>query len=162
MKKILAIPIFLLIIIVNVNAEHPDDTPSALKGLKNTKVIFDVNVGNPDLLNLRMKLIKKTLSDLSAYGNYTAVVAFRGKASDFMTKNNKHIDKEDNQIKKEIYQRIKSLKNDYNVVLEQCAVAIGLRDISPSKIYDIINVVPNGYVSIIGYQNRGYAYVPMD
>ncbi|MEC9491152.1 DsrE family protein [Flexistipes sp.] len=162
MKRIIVSFIIFLLAAFSAQAQESENTPVSLKGVDTAEIVFDVNVGNPKLLSLRLKLIEKTLSDISSHTKYRAVVAFRGAASDFMTKNDNHIEKDEKQIKKDIYLRLKTLKNDYNVTLEQCAVAIGLRGISPEEIYDIINVVENGYVSIIGYQNQGYAFVPMD
>jgi len=162
MKRIICSFIILLLTAFSVPAQESENTPASLKGVNTAEIVFDVNVGNPKLLSLRLKLVEKTLSDISHYAKYRAVVAFRGAASDFMTKNDNYIDKDKKQIKKDIYRRLKTLKNDYNVTLEQCGVAIGLRGIAPEEIYDIINVVENGYVSIIGYQNQGYAFVPMD
>jgi len=162
MKRIICLFIIVLITAFSVQAQESENTPASLKGINTADIVFDVNVGNPKLLSLRLKLVEKTLSDISSHAKYRAVVAFRGAASDFMTKNDNYIDKDKKQIKKDIYRRLKTLKNDYNVTLEQCGVAIDLRGISPEEIYDIINVVENGYVSIIGYQNQGYAFVPMD
>jgi len=162
MKRIISSFIILLLTAFSAPAQESENTPASLKGVNTAEIVFDVNVGNPKLLSLRLKLIEKTLSDISNQAKYRAVVAFRGAASDFMTKNDNYIDNDEKQIKKDIYRKLKTLKNDYNVTLEQCGVAIGLRGISPDEIYDIINVVENGYVSIIGYQNQGYAFVPMD
>lgn len=162
MKKFINVLLILLFVAFNAPAQQNDKTPASLKGIKPVKMIFDVNVGNPKLLSLRLKLIEKTLNDIASYTDYKTVVTFRGAASDFMTKNDNHIDNAHIQLKNKIFRQIKTLKQDYNVTLEQCGIAIGLRGISPEEVYDIINVVENGYVSIIGYQNQGYAFVPMD
>ncbi|WP_157067768.1 hypothetical protein [Desulfosarcina cetonica] len=46
--------------------------------------------------------------------------------------------------------------------LEQCAIAARAMKIDPVDFLPSIHLVQNGYVSIIAYQTRGYAYLPMD
>jgi intracellular sulfur oxidation DsrE/DsrF family protein len=48
------------------------------------------------------------------------------------------------------------------IVLEQCDIAARTFDVDPKDILPGIRVVDNGFVSMIGYQTKGYAVVPMD
>ncbi|UOD33814.1 DsrE family protein [Deferribacteraceae bacterium V6Fe1] len=162
MKKYFSIIIAFTFMVFYCLPAVSENSPASLKGLKEVKVIFDVNVGNPNLLLTRLNLIEKTLEGISKYSTYKAVVAIRGQASDYMTKNNDHIKKDDIKTKEKIYFTLLNLKEKYGVTLEQCAVALGFRGIEPKEVYDIINVVENGYISIAGYQNQGYAFIPMD
>ncbi|MBZ4642837.1 DsrE family protein [Deferribacterales bacterium Es71-Z0220] len=159
MKKIFIFTLILLVVCISAFAQNRS---SSLNDVKTSRVIFDVNIGDAKLLLTRLTLIKETLDGLSKYNDYKAVVAFRGKASNFVTKNNEHIKKDDIGIKEKIYSILNILKNDYNATLEQCTIALKFAGIEPDEVYDIINVIENGYISIIGYQNQGYAFVPMD
>jgi len=162
MKKYFYIIIVFTFVLFYCLPVFSEDKPTSLKGVENVKIIFDVNVKDPNLLLTRLKLIEKTLEGISKYTKYKAVVAFRGNASDFMTKNNNHIKKDNIKIKEKIYFTLLNLKEKFHVTLEQCAIALGFRGIEPNEVYDIINIVENGYISIAGYQNQGYAFVPMD
>ncbi len=159
MRKVLILLILLLPSLVS--AEKPDNS-RALSGLKNAGVIFDVNTGSPQKLLLRLKLIEETVTSVEADGVATdVVVAFRGGASRFITRGDKYLPQEDLDHKIAIQAQVKRLKK-LGYRLEQCAVAVRLLKIDPQDIIDEVPLVGNGYISMIGYQNRHYAFVPMD
>lgn len=166
MKKIF---ILLILIIPSVVISRGDPfsgleltSGGALNGVKTVKVIFDVNVGDPHLLLLRLKLIEKTLSQIKEEGKiYLAVAAFRGKATDYITKGDKYVPEELLEIKSKIRVQLSKL-SVMGVILQQCAIAAQARDVNLTDIIDEVKVVKNGYISIIGFQNQGYAFVPMD
>lgn len=93
--------------------------------------------------------------------NPVVVVAVRGPASRFMTVSNSYIAPEDVKIKNEIANLTDELSKR-GVKLEQCAIALRMLDISPNDIQPKLNIVQNGYVSLIGYQNQGYGILPME
>ena len=64
-------------------------------------------------------------------------------------------------LKEQIQAQVQRLKEP-GYRLEQCAVALRLLKIDPQDIIAAVPLVGNGYISMIGYQNRGYAMVPMD
>lgn len=140
----------------------PPDNHLALEGRKEVGVVFDVNVGNPNKLLLRLKLVEETIKSIAADGvKPKVVVAFRGGATRFMTRGDKYLPKEDLPIKEKIQQQVKRLKT-LGYRTEQCAVAVRLLKVDPVDIIPEVELVGNGYISMIGYQNRGYAFVPMD
>lgn len=134
----------------------------ALQGLTETKAVFDINQGNPDILALRLQLVEKTYTQLKAAETAPKfVLTFRGKASNFLTKGETHIDVEDREKKQQIEKLLKHL-SQIGIPLEQCAIAAQLAKIDPGDFLPNVKVVANGYVSLIGYQNRGYALVSME
>ena len=48
------------------------------------------------------------------------------------------------------------------MLVEQCKVAAGLHDIDPEDFLPDIDLVRSGYISMTGYQAKGYSLVPMD
>jgi len=46
--------------------------------------------------------------------------------------------------------------------LEQCAIAARGQKVPAGDILPEITVVKNGYISIVAYQNKGFALLPMD
>lgn len=114
------------------------------------------------MILLRLGLLEKTLNDIENNNKkYDVVVAIRGGAVDFMTKTPKYIKSEYSDAHKKVRKMILLLK-DKGVKFELCSIAAGLRGVEVIDILEEIKVVRNGYLSIIGYQNRGYAYLPMD
>jgi len=138
------------------------DDSVALADLKAIKIICDVNVGEPKLLLRRLELIDETYTQLLDAGvKPTIVVAFRGGASDYVTKGDKYVGRENVATKKEIQGWLDQFQlNGFR--LEQCAIAAKAWKVDPADILPGIHVVQNGYISIVAYQARGYALLPMD
>ena len=135
---------------------------NALKGLKNVKVICDVNVGDPKLLLRRIELIDETYTQLIDAGvKPSVVVAFRGPATKYVTRGTGHVPHEDQAIKKEIQGWIGQFSEN-EISLEQCAIAARGQKVPYDDLLPQITVVQNGYISIVAYQNKGYALLPMD
>ena len=134
----------------------------SLTGLTSVKIYFDVNVGVPQKLLLRLSLIDKTLSQLKAEGvTPDAVIAFRGKASKFITNGTLYVDDEEQAIKAEVHTWLKTFA-DQGIHMEQCLIATNLHGIAPEDVRKELDVTQNGYISMIAYQTRGFALVPMD
>jgi intracellular sulfur oxidation DsrE/DsrF family protein len=138
------------------------DDADALRGLKAVQIVADVNVGKPTLLLRRLELIDDTYTQLLDAGvTPTFVVAFRGGATKFVTRADGYVPAEHLAIKKEVQGWISQFAEN-GLVLEQCAIAARGQKVKASDILSSIKVVQNGYISLIGYQNRGYALLPMD
>ena len=134
----------------------------ALAGLTEVKAVFDVNQGDPNKLLLRLQLVDKSWQQLSVkHIATTFILVFRGPASHYLTIDENDISILDMEIRKTIQEQIKLL-HQRGVQLEQCAIAAQLLHLNPQKFMPEINVVENGYVSLIAYQNRDYAFIPMD
>jgi len=153
--------IAVLLIAAHALADPPNDA-DALKGLKTVKVVCDVNVGEPELLLRRIELIDETYTQLIDAGvQPTFVVAFRGPATRYVTRGSGYVSPEHQAVKKEIQGWIAQF-NQNGFTLEQCAIAARGQKVAYEDILPEIKVVQNGYISIIAYQNKGYALLPMD
>jgi intracellular sulfur oxidation DsrE/DsrF family protein len=161
MKSLFLFTLFLLVTLNPVFAAEFNNL-DALQGLTETRAVFDINQGDPDILALRLQLVEKTYHQLEAAGTSPKfVLAFRGKASNFLTKGETYIDQEDREKKQKIEILLKHL-NQLGLPLEQCSIAASLAKIDPDDFLSYIKVVANGYTSLIGYQNQGYALIPME
>jgi intracellular sulfur oxidation DsrE/DsrF family protein len=156
-----ALMIAILLVPAMAFAKQFTDT-NALKGLKAVKVVCDVNVGDPKLLLRRMELIDETYTQLIDAGiQPTFVVAFRGPATKYVTRGTGHVPAGDYTIKKAIQEWIAQF-HENGFSLEQCAIAARGQKVSYGDVLPQITVVQNGYISLVAYQNRGYALLPMD
>jgi hypothetical protein len=159
MKNVL---IVLLVLFPSILYAGNVDDKHALADLKSVKIVCDVNVGEAKLLLRRLELIDETYSQLLDAGvTPTVVVAFRGGASLFLTRGVKYVDAEDAGTKKEIEGWIDQFRQ-HGFRIEQCAIAAKAQKIDPTDLLPAVNVVQNGYISIVAYQARGYAFLPMD
>lgn len=134
----------------------------ALQNLSSAKAYFDVTMGVPLKLETRLRLIHTTYQDIGRTGmKPDFIIGFRSKASNFVTKGDDYVFEEDIAVKKKIRDWVKRFKK-MGIVMEQCAIAAEFQDIDPKDFLPEIEVVRNGYVSMIGYQAKGYSMVPMD
>jgi intracellular sulfur oxidation DsrE/DsrF family protein len=138
------------------------DNARALAGIDRVGIYFDVNVGDSDRLALRMRLIEQTIDQVREAGIETdVVIGIRGGATPFMTRDDNYVLDDEVAAKQVIQDYLKDFAAG-GAVIEQCAIAAELKDIPPADFVDEVTFVANGYVSLVGYQARGYAVVPMD
>ncbi|MEN8190180.1 MAG: hypothetical protein ABFS19_10065 [Thermodesulfobacteriota bacterium] len=139
-----------------------ETNPRALQDISTVKVYFDVNVGEANKLITRLKLINDTHSQLVSSGvQPELVVGFRGKATRFVTRGDDYVFTEDTTAKQKVHGWVQQFKNS-GISMEQCLIAAGFQEVDSKDFLPEINLVDNGYVSMIGYQTKGYAQVPMD
>jgi hypothetical protein len=165
MKKILLILATMLFIPTNLPADSQSErynNDKALKGLTETKAYFDVTIGEPKPLLIRLQLIEKTYQQLVTAGVTPAfVVGIRGKASIFFTRGKDYVLDIDLPEKEQIAAMVKKL-SALKIPIEQCRIAAGFEDIDAADFLPEVELVANGYLSMIGYQSQGYGFVPMD
>ena len=151
-----------IVLIPVMTLANPLNNTNALKGLTSVKVICDVNVGEAKLLLRRIELIDETYTQLIDAGvKPVFVVAFRGPATQYVTRGTGYVPAEDQDVKKEIQGWIAQFQKN-GFILEQCAIAARGQKVAYDDILPQITVVQNGYISIVAYQNKGYALLPMD
>ncbi|WP_319585829.1 hypothetical protein [uncultured Desulfobulbus sp.] len=164
MKKMIQVLIILLTTIFaqyGLSAEVLSND-KALTGNKEIKAYFDVNIGEPDKLFIRLKMIETTYSQFLASGiSPHFIIGIRGKASNYFTKDNDYVLDVDIPVKKKIASMVNQFKAK-GFRMEQCSLAAGMQEISVADFLPLVEVVSNGYASMIVYQSQGYAFVPMD
>ena len=139
-----------------------DDNKTALADLKSVKIICDVNVGEASLLLRRLELIDETYSQLLDAGvTPTVVIAFRGGASQYVTRGPAYVDAKNREIKVEIQGWVEQFRRN-GLRLEQCAIDAKTWKIAFDDFLPAVELVQNGYISLVAYQTRGYALLPMD
>lgn len=143
-----------------VLSQNQDDI-QALAGLSGLKVYFDVKADSAAKLEKRFQWIHDTYEQASQKGLKVAIViGVRSKASFFVTRGDEYVDEEDLLIKGKIEKWLKRF-TVMGIPMEQCGISADLFDIDVEEFLPEITVVKNSYISIAGYQNKGYAYVPM-
>jgi hypothetical protein len=134
----------------------------ALSGVMTANVYFDVNIGDPAKLRTRLQLIETTYSQLVATGfSPRVVIGIRGMASNFFTRDAGYVPEAELPVKKELAAKVEKFKA-MGFAVEQCRIAAGMQGIDVADFLPQVQIVDNGYVSMIGYQAQGYAYGPMD
>lgn len=149
---------FLLGTILNVYGEGYE----ALKGVKNVKAVFDFRIGNPKSAALHLKLIHQTYKDkdiMAVTKKPAFAVVFIGPSVKLISKNRDGFSPEDQKILDEIASTITEMSKD-GIRLEICLVAAKVFGVDPASVLPEIKHGANGWVSLIGYQAKGYSLVP--
>lgn len=137
------------------------DDADALKGVTTGKAVFDITIGNPAKLALYLSIIEETYQGLVRQGvKPDLIVAFHGEAITLVSKNREKAPKDQLAVYDDIAMLIKDLK-ELGVKFEGCSIAARLLKVDPASLYPEIKVVGNTFISLMGYQNRGYAYIPI-
>jgi intracellular sulfur oxidation DsrE/DsrF family protein len=128
---------------------------------KEARIAFDITSGNPQVVNLTLLVIDMTRKQLIEQGiTPHIVVAFRGDAS-FFTQDSLAVVKETDRAEALLVKaKIRDLKKASGVEgFEQCNVPLASRKLNPKDLMPEVKLVPNGWIALANYQQKGYAYI---
>jgi len=133
----------------------------ALKGLSSVKAVIGFSTGDPKKAVTYLTLIGDTLKDPNIQAvtkNPDFVVSFGGPSVKLLAKDTKGFSPEEQKLIEEMKVKISALAKE-GVVFEYCMYAAKLFGVEPAEIAGM-QVVDNGWVSLIGYQGRGFSFLP--
>ncbi len=160
--NLLFIVLFLIILPTTVLAEDRIDDRDALEGVEETKALFDFRINKSVKLTFFLEVIDKTFDGLVQQGqNPEFVVAFRGATVRLITSENWSFSEEDQKELEKSATLIKDL-HSRGVKFEACSIAAGLFKVDRNSYLPEIKPVGNTFVSLIGYQAKGYGIVPVN
>ncbi len=132
---------------------------ASLEGVNNPKTLFDVNLTTAKKLELYLTVIKKTYDDIKRQGHKPdMVIAFRGGSVRLINSETWSFSEED-QLSLEKSATVITELMQLGIKVEACSIATGLFKIDNTTLLPGIKVVGNTFVSLTGYQNKGYALV---
>lgn len=134
----------------------------ALKGLKSVKAVFDVRISNPQSAALHLKLIHETYKDMNIRAvtkKPAFVVVFIGPSVKLISRNREGFSTEEQKRLDEIATIISEMSKD-GIRMEICLVAAKVMGVDPESVLPEIKHTNNGWISVIGYQAKGYSLVP--
>lgn len=133
----------------------------ALAGVEQGKAVFDINLAEAAKLKLYLEVIEKTRSDLVQQGvEPDIVIAFRGPSVRLIHSETAAFSEGDRQLLKSAAGTLADLQ-EKGVKVEACSIATTLFKVDNGTLLPGIKVVGNTFVSLTGYQARGYALVPI-
>jgi intracellular sulfur oxidation DsrE/DsrF family protein len=151
-----------LLFIGTALAQAPAPPPATgLDGVHEMKVAFDVTDGNPKVLVAKLSNIDTTRKQLIDAGvTPHMVVTFRGDASYFTQSDLEKIKPEDRAEAAKVADAIRNLRKQPGVdSMEQCSLPLPSRKINRADVMPEVKVVPNGWIALAAYQQKGYAYI---
>jgi len=137
------------------------DNKAALAGVKEMKIAFDITDGSPDVLLAKLNVIDLTRRQLIADGVTPRIVmAFRGDASFFTQTDQDKIKPADREGAAKVAAKIREMRGASGVEsLEQCSVPLPARKLRNEDVMQEVKLVGNGWISLVSYQQKGYAYI---
>lgn len=141
-------------------AAIPEDS-SSLEGVKGTKAIFDINFTEPEKFVLYLSVIEETHNSLRKQGyKPDFIIAFRGGSVRLITKETWSFSEED-QLRLHKGADILKQLSGQGVRLEACSIATKLFKVDNKSLLPAVKPVGNTFVSLIGYQAKGYSLIPI-
>lgn len=144
-----------------VIAEKPSDI-DALGDINEGKVVWDITVGNPQKLLLMLKVIEETYDDLERQNvDPDMVFAFHGPVMKLITTEPPDLALDEEEAHEELLELLTDFSKKPGVKMESCSIAARLLNIDNDTIIKEVKPVGNTFVSLIGYQKQGYAFIPI-
>jgi len=136
-----------------------EDNPVA--GLKEAKVAYDITAGEPGRLLNILNTIDETREGFLKHGvTPRFVLAFRGPASLLMQTDLTRFKPEDRETAAKVAAKLKQLRATAGIErLDQCSIAMRGQKIDKAQVNPDVTIVENGWITLVGYQAKGYAYI---
>ena len=142
-------------------AEKPSDA-DALKGITQGNVVWDVTIGSPGKLLFLLKVIEETYGDLERQDvEPDMVFLFHGPVMKLISTNPLDLPLDEEEAREQALELIRKMSNLPGVRMESCSVSARILGIGNDTIISGIKPVGNTFVSQIGYQQKGYATIPI-
>lgn len=164
MKRLMyAVTIALLIVTgTAIAADAPQyNDKAALSGVKTGKIIFDNNISEEKKMMLYLTVVDQTITDLERQKvRPDFIMAFRGKAVMLVSKETDGVTAENIEFRKIIADKVAALQKR-GVKMEACSIATRVFETPNESILPGISIVGNTFVSLAGYQTKGYSIIPL-
>ena len=156
---LVAIGFVTLIAVPAMSGEYP-----ALNGVKSVKTVFDVTQGSPQTANIVFWAVKNVNDDESVRSLSElpqVAVVFHGPAVKLISNDRNGFNESDNEALDKFANTIREMKAE-GVRFEVCDYALKVMGVDPYTVFPEVEHVPNGFISIAGYQTQGYSVITVN
>lgn len=144
------------------HAEEKIDDSAALNGVKATKSVFLIDFTNPRKTAFYLDIIRGTHEGLVRQGvTPNMVLVFIGETVRYLST------EPDDELELEFADELKSISltaktlKERGVRMEVCAIANHVFKVDNATILPEMEVVGDGFISLIGWQTQGHKLVPI-
>jgi uncharacterized protein len=153
-----AILVFFLLTFTAVPAfaEYP-----ALEGLDRLDTVVDYSLGSPEAATVVFPAIREIYQDPSVTAlpePPRTVIVFHGEAVRLLSTDRQGFDEQNRAALDQVTEMIRQFHED-GIRMEVCMYAVEVLGVDPATLMPEIEQVGNGFISVVGYQNQGYAVV---
>lgn len=139
----------------------PLNDHAALAGMSSAKAIFLIDVNNPGRVGHVLRVIGMTNKGLRRqHVTPHLIVVFVGPDVAFLTRNRRGIGYMNERAVSGIQHEIAKL-HKAGVTFQACGIAMKGMDVNPKTLIADVQPVGNGYISLIGFEHKGYSLVPV-
>lgn len=163
MKNLLRaiLPILCILLLATTAPAMDYKDTAALAGLTATKGVFLIDSDNPEKTALYLNIIKGTYQSMAAQQvKPDFVVVFIGPTVRFLSTQPAVELAKNREALTAIAHSVQEL-GKLGVKQEICAIATEFFKVPNNTVLPGLEIIGNGFTSLIGYQNKGYALVPI-
>ena len=134
------------------------NTYRSMEGVSSVKTVFDFRVGDPEVAKAHLNLIHGMLDNPSMIREREQpeiVIVLLGPSVNLVSADKM---KQESGSKAAIAKKISAMDSD-GVRFEVCMTAAHVHEVSAESILPEIVQVGNGWISLIGYQQKGYSVI---
>ncbi len=159
MKSAATILLMLLTLATASWSMEPNDS-AALSGLQQSKGIFLLSTGDPQMAAFYLEGVKSSHQSMAKQKvKPETIVVIIGPAVRLLTTEPAAELAESKEAIEAIATSIREL-NELGIRMEVCAIATDYFKVPNDKLLPQLDLVADGWISLIGYQNKGYGFVP--
>lgn len=137
---------------------------AALDDVEGVKAVFDVSSGSAETINIVFWAVKNVYEDQSVRSldkPPKVAVVFHGPAVKLISTNRADFSDAEKESLATFADTVRQMKKD-GVTFEVCMYAVKVLGVDPTTILPEIDPVGNGFISIAGYQAKGYGVIPIN
>jgi len=159
--KLIAVSLLILLSITSLNAQKIDDS-AALNGITKAKSVFLIDFTNVAKTAFYLRIIEGTHKGLVNQGvEPDMVLVFIGKTVKYLsTQQDEAFELENEEHLESIQKSIKNFSK-LGVRMEVCAVATEVFKVPNNTIPKEMDIIADGFISLIGWQTQDYKLVPI-
>lgn len=165
MKKLFQHTLLILSLSLAIGHSHansPINDRAALADLKVAQGVFMIDIAEAKKMNFYLEVIQGTLKGMQEQGvTPDFVMVYIGPSVQYLsTSPNAEIEGQHGAVLMEIANNVEKLA-ELGIKQEICAVATDVFGIDNKTLLPELNLVGDGFISLIGYQAQGYHLVPV-
>ncbi len=137
---------------------------AALQGVKSVKTVFDISHGSPKTANIVFWAVNNVNDDGSVRALSQppqVAVVFHGPAIKMISTDRGGFKKTDHKELHKFAATIRQMSVN-GVKFEVCDYALEVNGVDPNTVLPEVDHVPNGFISIAGYQAQGYSVITIN
>lgn len=133
----------------------------AMQGVESADTVFDFRISDPSVALAHLGLIHKMTDDPNMEINGTRpdiILVFIGPSVKLTSTDRSEFEQQKKETLDRLAQKIARMDSD-GIKFEICMAAVRANNVDPDSILPEMEKVENGWISLVGYQNRGYAMI---